>query len=275
MKPQPLYSAERVHPRYHLHYSWTAWPSCGIFPSFDIGEIAATTAEGWENDGLRVLEHFLAPEKLQITFSARPDVSPSFLASRAKGRLQHALRTALGRAPRFSRKVSVRFVGENQREHVERYIEDQVRNAQFVDAAFQQRMSQYTTVNCDADLSKPAASSHGRYWYNLHVVLVVEQRGRILDDERLSRLRDRCFKIAKVKSHQISRLSVMPDHLHLALRGHCQQSPLEIALAYQNNLAFALGQVPLWEPTFYAGTFGEYDMWAIRRRANGPDGIAG
>ncbi len=31
------------------------------------------------------------------------------------------------------------------------------------------------------------------------------------------------------------------------------------------HLAFALGQVPLWETSFYAGTFSEYDMWAIRR----------
>jgi len=58
----------------------------------------------------------------------------------------------------------------------------------------------------------------------------------------------------------------MPDHLHAAIRGNIKQSPQEIALAFQNNLAYVLGQVRLWASTFYAGTFGEYDMWAIRRK---------
>ena len=57
----------------------------------------------------------------------------------------------------------------------------------------------------------------------------------------------------------------MPDHLHAALCGNIQHSPQEIALAFQNNLAYALGQIKLWADTFYVGTFSEYDMWAIRR----------
>ena len=48
--------------------------------------------------------------------------------------------------------------------------------------------------------------------------------------------------------------------------GDIEQPPQEIALAFQNNLAYALGQVRHWLPTFYVGTFGEYDMWAIRRK---------
>jgi REP element-mobilizing transposase RayT len=58
----------------------------------------------------------------------------------------------------------------------------------------------------------------------------------------------------------------MPDHLHAAIRGNIKQSPQEIALAFQNNLAYIMGQVRLWTPTYYVGTFGEYDMWAIRRK---------
>jgi hypothetical protein len=59
----------------------------------------------------------------------------------------------------------------------------------------------------------------------------------------------------------------MPDHLHLALRGNIDSSPLDIALGFQNNLAYAMGQVPIWQEGFYAGTFSEYDMGAIRRNA--------
>ena len=57
----------------------------------------------------------------------------------------------------------------------------------------------------------------------------------------------------------------MPDHLHVALRGNIEQSPHEIALAFQNNLAYALGRGKIWQDTYYVGTFGEYNMRAIRR----------
>ena len=34
----------------------------------------------------------------------------------------------------------------------------------------------------------------------------------------------------------------------------------------QNNLAYLLGQIPIGSAGFYAGTFSEYDMGAIRAR---------
>jgi hypothetical protein len=39
-----------------------------------------------------------------------------------------------------------------------------------------------------------------------------------------------------------------------------------MALAFLNNLAYALGQRPWWEPGYYAGTFGENGMAAVRPR---------
>ncbi|MEI8372456.1 MAG: hypothetical protein WCJ35_06430 [Planctomycetota bacterium] len=69
------------------------------------------------------------------------------------------------------------------------------------------------------------------------------------------------------KSHKIASISVMPDHLHLALRGNIDSSPMDIAIGFQNNLAFAMGQVPIWQEGFYSGTFSEYDMGAVRRSA--------
>ncbi len=60
----------------------------------------------------------------------------------------------------------------------------------------------------------------------------------------------------------------MPDHLHAALRGSIAQSPQEIALCFQNNLAYILGQTPHWQEGYYVGTFSDYDMGAIRVTAN-------
>ncbi len=64
----------------------------------------------------------------------------------------------------------------------------------------------------------------------------------------------------------------MPDHLHAALRGNHAHSPNEIADAFQNNLAFGLGQARIWEDSFYVGTFSEYNMEAIRHALKIPVG---
>ena len=41
--------------------------------------------------------------------------------------------------------------------------------------------------------------------------------------------------------------------------------PEAVALSLLNNLAFSLGERPWWEAGYYAGTFGEYGMAAVRR----------
>lgn len=86
----------------------------------------------------------------------------------------------------------------------------------------------------------------------------------------LRAIRDGCTRIATQKGHLVSRLSVMPDHLHIALRPAIDQSPADVALAYQNNLAFLLGQKRMWKDGFYVGTFGEYTIQAVRNAVRGP-----
>ncbi len=64
------------------------------------------------------------------------------------------------------------------------------------------------------------------------------------------------------------------DHLQATFSAKPEVSPVLLAarakgrLQYsQNNLAFVMGQIPIWQEGFYAGTFSEYDMGAIRRSA--------
>lgn len=188
------------------------------------------------------------------------------MAARAKGRLQHALRT-VGAPVTLSRKVSIRTVGDNTTQSVEGYIRAQVRNAQFVDSRFAEFLEQFTTVNSRVNLQHPTETSSGRYWYNLHLVWLTEGRYRIVDEQALKTIRDGSFRIAEKKDYKIGAVSVMPDHLHIALRGNLEHSPEQIALAFQNSLAHMLNRGAVWQPGFYVGTFGEYNMRAIREVA--------
>jgi hypothetical protein len=76
----------------------------------------------------------------------------------------------------------------------------------FTDPAFEETMRQFTVADPSVDLSVPGESARGRYWYNLHLVLVVVERHRIVDAKRLGTIRDWCFKIARKKGYVISRL---------------------------------------------------------------------
>jgi len=222
----------------------------------------------WEADGLRLLEHQWSAQALQLTLSAKPEVSPVFCAARVKGRLQHALRGAAWQG-KFSRNVALRSVGHNVRGEVEQYIRKQVASEDFADPRFVECLESYRRSAPEVDLAEPTATSSGRYWYNLHLVLVTADRYRFGDDGTLSQLADGALAVANKKGCHISELAVMPDHLHVALRGDIERSPHEIALAFQNNLAYRLGQFRVWEDGYYVGTFGEYDMGAVRRRGDG------
>jgi REP element-mobilizing transposase RayT len=268
MTPQPLYTAESLRPAaYKLRYSWSGWPSSGTLPESIPEQLWQQLDTHWEKDGLRKLAAKCDPTCWQLLFSTTPVVSPVLLAARIKGRLQHALRQC-GTPVDFSRKVAVRSVGDNHTDEVQAYISSQVEKSDYVDVKFKTFLEQFRMTDATVDLSDPTATHSGRYWYNLHVVLVVRQRHAITSQEVLTTIRDRSVSIAQRKGYQIARLAVMPDHWHVALRGHVEQSPQEIALAFLNNLAYALGQNAVWEYGYYAGTFGEYDMNAVRRLAD-------
>lgn len=265
-KPRPIYTPKSVRPAHALRYDWTGWLSNGHpFPPTTC-EVIRQTAPSWAEDGLQLGEFRVNGDRAQILFTTTPQVSPVFCAARVKGRLQHALRQA-GTPVKFSRKVSFRSLGENIRGAVEGYLGKQVRKEGFVDPRFVKRIEEYTIERPDVDLAQPIATNSGRYWYNLHLVLVVGGRRRIADYGMLAKIRDTALRIADKKGYRLKSVSVMPDHVHAALGGDIEQSPDEIALAFLNNLAFALGQNRVWQDGYYVGTFSEYDLKVLRRLA--------
>ena len=264
MKPAPLYNGKNLTPAYHLRYTWTGWLSQCSFPEISLDGLLDQTKPLWEQDGLRLLKSSWSQDSVLLTFSTKPTISPVFFATRAKGRLQHALRLA-GTPRKFSRKVGVRSVDENRMTDVENYIVRQVVNTSYVDPAFKKMLEKFTIMNKSVDLSEPTPTRSGRYWYDLHIVLVVTGRYKITDENELGTIRDWSMKIAEQRNYSISRLSVLSDHLHLALRADIEHSPQDVVLTFQNNLAYALGQRRIWSDNYYVGTFGIYNMNAIRR----------
>ncbi len=264
MSLQPIYTPRRIEARaYQLRYAWTGWPSVGLFPDRPPIELFNVVDPLWETDGIRRLEVNWTNEQIAITCSVKPTVSPTYFVSRIKGRLQHALQVA-GYSTGFSRKVSFRTVGDSKRAQVEAYIAKQVPKEQFVDERFTAFMSGFTKSHSNVRLDQATETNSGRYWYNLHLVLVTDLRARFTDSASLNRLAGTCDKVANKKGYAISVRSVMPDHIHISLRGTIASSPEDIALSFMSNIAYAFGQQAILKPSYYVGSFGEYDMGSIR-----------
>lgn len=263
MDLRPLYEPGGVTPCYRLRYGWAGWPTLGTeFPAAMEHLLSAPSAD-WERDHLRLLEFSFSPERVLMTFSVTPQVAPVLFVARVKGRLQHSLRQA-GVPVKFNRKVAMMSIGENHRTDVEEYIQRRAQKEAHEDPAVEDLLRQFTVVNPSVDLAAPSEATSGRYWYNLHLVMVTAKRWRNGDPCWLGKIRDQSLRIAANKGYEISRLSVAPDHVHISLRGNIEHSPEQITWAFQNNLAYALGQVRVWQDTYYVGTFGEYDMNAVR-----------
>ena len=193
-----------------------------------------------------------------MTFRAGPDASPVFITARAKGRLQHALRRA-GTSCDFSRKVALRSLGDNQSDVVENYLREQTIRADLADERYRATLREAGIEDATVDLSAPAETHSGRYWYNLHLVAVTQDRVRVGREDFLYKIRDGVLAWAREMDCRLRSLALMPDHIHLAVRGALERSPLELAETLWKTLNRVAG-CRLMSDRLYVGTFSEYSV---------------
>jgi len=215
-----------------------------------------------EPDGIRILSHRLSqPTVSQFFVSSRPEVAPLSIVQRIKGRLQHLLRSSRPKA--WKGNYAVRSIGKVTRETVADYIRSQIGHHEFADPRFAERLRSYQIENPAIDLAQPQRTSHGLYWYNLHVVMVRRDRETAWQDTELRATREMIVAAAKAKGYLLSRAGILPDHVHLLLGCPIEESPQTIVLGYLNNLAFAVGMKAAFQFGAFVGTVGEYTNQAI------------
>jgi REP element-mobilizing transposase RayT len=257
----PLYTAENCRAAYQLNWSVSVfWRQAAPWEAGWLEALKQAT----ETDGIRVLEHhFRQADLSQFLVSTRPDIAPAQILQRLKGRLQYLVREQFPKALR--RNYSIHSVGSANLASVEAYVSSQLDHHSMADPRIQKRLEQYQIHRADVDLSLPQRSSHGEYRYNLHIVLVHEERWNEVRDAVLSAIQRMILTASQAKQHRLSRAGILADHVHLLLGCNLVESPLEVALGYLNNLAYAQGMHRVYQYGFYVGTVGEYDLGAIRR----------
>ncbi len=163
----PIYTVDNCSFAYPLQWSLsTFWRT----PPCDddwLEELRSAT----EKDGIRILGHrFAGTGTSQFAISTKPHVAPRLVVQRVKGRLQYLIRS---RVPKpWRRNFAIRSVGRVTREDVEKYVTSQADHHRMADSRVQGQLEQLQIIRPGVDLSRPQRTSHGLFWYNLHVVLV-------------------------------------------------------------------------------------------------------
>ncbi len=251
---EPIYTAENctfVHPlQWGLTIFW--------LQSQNRTEWLDALRESLEPDGIRILSHrLLNPETSQFAISTKPHVSPLRIVQRVKGRLQHMVRETQPKP--FRRNFAIRSFGSEERSVVEGYVSQQTNLHSYADTRFQAFLESLQIRDSAVDLSQAMKTSHGLYWYNLHVVLVHRERWQCVSSARLIAVRDMILRIGQKKRRRISRAGILPDHIHVATGCGFEDSPQDVALCFLNNLAFVHEMKPVFQFGGFVGTFGEYD----------------
>jgi REP element-mobilizing transposase RayT len=257
--PQPIYTNENTKPAYQLRWSLALFTRQAIPPADEWLEPLKAVLE---QDEIRVLEHCQQSDKRFFLLSTLPTLAPAQIVKLVKGRLQYLIRDRIPKA--FHRHFRLTSIGDANREAIERYVSDQLGHHRMADARVNELLKDFQFAFPDVDLGLIQRSSHGQYLYNLHLVLIHADRWREIRRERLQVSCEMIIRCARAKNHHLSRLAVLTDHFHLTLGVPYDVSPGDVALGYMNNVAFAHGMIDLFMPSYYVGTFGQYDMNAVR-----------
>ncbi len=234
-------------------------------------------------DGIRILQHQFEPPNIsKFLISTPPEIAPARIVQRVKGRLAWLLgqTTKLSGAAcpcqrgetrdhqpskRLRGNYCIRGIGSTRRARLDQYLAGQLEHHPMVDRRVQCRLKQFQIHRPEVDLAAARRTSHGQFWYNLHIVLVYEGRHCQVDTDLLQSLHDMILAASEKKRHLLSRAALPSDHIHLTLGCHLHESPEEVVLSYMNNLAYAVGERPIFRFSYYVGTFSEYDLRVIPR----------
>ena len=258
--PEPLYTSANCRAAYQLRWSLALF-SQQLIPASAawLDDLRTRT----EKDGVRLLEYSVQGSVHLFVLSTLPETPPSLIVKSVKGRLQNLIQDLIPKA--FRRNFRLTSLGAANRETIEAYVASQLRHHRMSDERVDRMLADFQIEFPEMDLSQPRRSAHGEYLYNLHLVLVYAERWREIRRDRLQITSDMMIRSARAKDHRLSRLALLADHIHLTLGAPLEMSPGDLALSYMNNIAFAHGMSALFSSSYYVGTFGEFDMQAVRR----------
>ena len=265
--PKPTHRKECLSAAYQIryHFGWYAFQRQPLFQAEHVRSLVRSLIEEIATRyGYHVLELDAAPCVIRCLMSLVPENCPSEVTRIVKGNLQSQLRgTVQGKL--WSRGWFVRSNGNVCSSTVENYVSKQFLHHRATP------LRGPVSVPCFQNTSLvdgTRTSHHAAYQNNVHFVFCVSKRAELIDSVVGQRLQSFWLQFLEREKWECSRMSILNDHVHLALSLPLDISPLTVAYRMLNNAelwfgkrwshAFRSAEVDsLFQSSFYAGTHGD------------------
>ncbi len=277
----PVPTFKYLEAAYQLH-SYCCFKTHYLRPLFASSEaqksINDTVEDVCNRHDYHLLDIKVSDNYVRLLLSLKPDQTVSRAVQMMKGNISHQFsRNCRDILTRYRTKSPwaegyfARSSGKADISTVRRYVESQAAHHGYRG----KWTSELSQVN--PNFKSPAFNfDHCVCILNYQIVLVTKFRTELLDDHIAPRLFDYIIEIGKKHGFAVDRMGLGPDHIHLIIEARPDVSVQDCALALLNNTRHwmekkywgVLKQTDcwdVWQPSFYAGTVGEYSTAQIRR----------
>ncbi|MDZ7303981.1 MAG: IS200/IS605 family transposase [candidate division KSB1 bacterium] len=251
---------------YQLHYyfcSHTRWNKPvlteEIRKQFDLH-----LKEICEHENYHLLRSSVYPNNFRLLLSLRPEHQIDRVANKIKANLSRKLNedfSTLGPPPLWGRGYLVRSIGRKRQETVEAYITKQKEHHGYKNPKL------ITSYETNAKLPEFWSRNHVKYNLTYHIVLAAQNRKPIFDVDSGKVLVAKWLEVSRAQNVIISRLKLMPEHVHLLVHLipttpvlECVEMLLDCSFELMNEQFGGVLKLHeawnVWEHSFYAGTLG-------------------
>ena len=222
---------------------------------------------------IRVLECASDAIELLTTVSLQPAETISGCASKLKGRVSKWLREALHweqRTHLLSKGYFARTVGKSRRESVEQYLGRQGEHHGYAQRRLPPVFVEQYEIRSE-DMARISAQ-HADVVAQFHLVLATLGRRGIFGSEEARQVATEWHRRQGELRVALTKVSFVPDHVHIAVRTHPAVAPADIVVALMNAAQEIMtrelvdaGLNRLWQPSAYVGGYGDLASPQIRK----------
>lgn len=224
-----------------------------------------------------LLEAQVSRDHLRLLLSLKPEQAGSSVTRLMKGNLSRRFGVEFGSTLHdnhintlWARGYFARSSGKVSIESARAYLESQAAHH-----GYRGRWTEALKFRNPEFRSPAFRLKHCLSILDYHVVVCTQFRTPLFDDVVAPRMFTYTCAIGKKAGFAVDRMTILPDHIHLLVQLLPSVSVFDSVLSFLNNTAYWMNKnypsllmeteaFQVWQPSFYAGTVGEFSTAQVR-----------
>jgi len=265
----------RLEAAYQLHFYlyFKAYRSRPLFAEEKARQaLTEVVGDVCQREDYHLIESDASKDHFRMLLSLKPDQPVARAVKMLKGNIARELGLRFpGTKPWLGRGYYARSSGKVDIDTVRSYVSSQVSHH-----GYRGKWTDGLEFKNPRFTSPAFRPSHSVSILSYHLVLVTKGRASVFDETIAGGLFKYTVAVGDKHGFALDRMSVLPDHVHLILEAVPSKSIGELVLGLANNTAYWMGKHywgvlkqtgawDVWQPSYYAGTVGEYTTAQVRR----------